>query len=86
VPSPSQAALFTGAVSGFGSGDQIDLTNLQYSGSTTLGYSANQDGTGGTLIASDGTYTANIVLVGQYTAGDFALSTDGGLGTHITGV
>jgi len=66
-------------------GDQLDLADIQYA-SSTLSYSANQDGAGGTLTASDGTHTANIVIVGQHTGADFGLAADGGLGTLITGV
>jgi len=35
------------------------------------------------LTASDGTHTANIALLGQYTAASFAMATDGSGGTLI---
>ena len=47
-------------------------------------YAANQDGTGGTLTVSDGTDTANITLLGQYTADGFQAADDQHLGTLIT--
>jgi hypothetical protein len=52
--------------------------------STTLAYAANAGNTGGTLTVSDGTHTASLALLGQYTAADFALSADGHGGTYIT--
>jgi hypothetical protein len=39
---------------------------------------------GGTLTVTDGVDTANIALIGQYTASEFALSNDGHGGTLIT--
>jgi len=48
---------FTGAVSGFNHGDSLDLGDVAFGSGTgtTLSYSANDAGTGGTLIVSDGT-------------------------------
>jgi hypothetical protein len=38
----------------------------------------------GTLTVTDGVHAANIALIGQYTASEFALSNDGHGGTLIT--
>jgi hypothetical protein len=43
------AASFTGAVALFGGQDRIDLAEIGFGANTTLGYSANAAGTGGTL-------------------------------------
>jgi hypothetical protein len=75
---------FTGAISGFGGPDQIDLGDIAFSTTTTLAYAANSSNGGGTLMVSDGTDTANIALVGSYTVSSFALSSDGHGGTLIT--
>ena len=32
---------------------------------------------------SDGTHTANILLLGQYVAGNFGMAADGGTGTMV---
>jgi len=50
----------------------LDLSDISFGASTTLGYSANGDNTGATLTVSDGTHTANLALLGQYAASGFA--------------
>jgi hypothetical protein len=75
---------FSGQISGFGGGDQIDLADIFFGASTTLAYSAQGNDLGTTLTVSDGTDTANLVLFGQYLSSDFALSSDGHGGTLIT--
>ena len=62
------SAGFTGTVSGFAAGDSIDLCDVVYAGGMQLSYTANDAGTGGTLIVSDGTHSAHITLMGQYQA------------------
>jgi hypothetical protein len=73
---------FTGQIYGFGGQDQIDLGDIAFGASTTLGYAANSSNTGGTLTVSDG--TANIALLGQYMASSFVTASDGHGGTLIT--
>ena len=73
---------FTGAVSGFASGDFIDLTDVN-SSKASLTYKANSADTGGTLTVTDGTHTAHITLVGIYTTSSFTHNSDGGGGTLI---
>jgi autotransporter-associated beta strand protein len=75
---------FTGTVAGFGGNDQIDLGDIGFGANATLGYAANSSNTGGVLSISDGTHTANITLLGQYTASSFAMASDGNGGTLIT--
>jgi hypothetical protein len=75
---------FSGQISGFGGGDQIDLADIFFGASTTLAYSAQGNDLGTTLTVSDGTDTANLVLFGQYMASDFAISSDAHGGTLIT--
>ena len=50
---------------------------------TTLSYSANDAGTGGTLTVSDGANTAHIALDGQYTTAGFEGGYDQGSGTAV---
>jgi hypothetical protein len=73
---------FGGKIVGFGGPDQIDLADVGFGPSTTLAYSSGP--LSGTLTASDGTHTANLTLIGQYTAANFSLSADGHGGTLIT--
>ena len=63
-------ASYTGTVSGFGSGDVFDLTDLFFvPASETLTWSQNS----GILAVSNGTDTADINLAGNYTPNEFAL-------------
>jgi hypothetical protein len=65
----------------FGGNDLVDLTNVNSSMVTSLGWT--QSGTGGTLRISDGTNTASILFSGTYTAASFTFGADGSLGTYI---
>ena len=75
---------FTGVVSGFGQDDHLDLSDIKFGAGVTHDYLANAEGTGGTLTVSDGAHTANISLLGQYTADGFHVSDDQHTGTLIT--
>ena len=75
---------FTGKVSGLTAGTYIDLPSIGFGAHTTLGYSENAAGTGGTLAITDGTHTADIALLGNYMASTFATASDGHGGTLIT--
>jgi hypothetical protein len=79
-----QSQSFAGTIANFGGQDQIDLGDIAFSANTTLGYSVNSGNTGGILTVSDGTDTANITMIGQYTAVSFATASDGNGGTMIT--
>jgi VCBS repeat-containing protein len=77
---------FHGTLVGFDSNDLLNLADLTFGSSTTLGYAANSNDTGGTLTASDGAHTANIALLGQYAAASFVMSADNFGGTLIQDV
>lgn len=62
------SADFGGSVSGFSSTDALDLFDIGFGAGGTRGYSGNGDNSGGTLSMSDGTNTANIALISNYTA------------------
>ena len=76
---------FTGAVSGFNQGDSLDLGDVVFGGGTgtVLSYAANDAGTGGTLIVSDGVNTAHIALDGEYTTAGFEGAYNQGSGTAV---
>jgi hypothetical protein len=67
----------------FPQGD-IDLPNIAFGAHTTLAYSQNSAGTGGTLTVSDGRHAAAIALLGNYMAGSFVTAADGHGGTLVT--
>jgi hypothetical protein len=74
---------FTGTISGFSSGDNLDLGNIVYGTGTTLTYSPDWKADDGTLTVSDGTHTDSIVLSGRYSVKDFVMS-ENSTGTVIT--
>jgi hypothetical protein len=63
--------------------DGIDLTTVAFGAHTTLGFSEDASNTFGTLTVSDGTHTAAMLLLGQYTAAGFQDVSDGGAGTMV---
>ncbi|MGY3574361.1 VCBS repeat-containing protein [Bradyrhizobium sp. USDA 4504] len=75
---------FSGTVTGLDGNDDIDLKGISFGAGTTLSFTENQAGTGGTLTVSDGAHTANIVLLGQYDPNGFAEKADATNGTMIT--
>ena len=79
-----QPSTFTGSVTGFGAQNAIDLINIGLDANTTLGFSENKGGTGGTLTVMNGTRTAAVALLGNYIASSFATASDGHGGTLIT--
>jgi hypothetical protein len=76
------AANFGGKIGGqLAIGDVIDLTNITAGANATLAYSGNNSP--GTLTVSDGTHTASIALLGNYTLANFTASSDGHGGTSV---
>ena len=84
-------------VAGFNTGDQIDFRDIAFTGGTTstkgkkgakgeVTFKEAASNMSGTLTVTDGTHTANITLLGQYTAASFTAASDGHGGTIITGV
>jgi hypothetical protein len=66
---------FSGMVSGFGSHDTIDLSNILAS-TASISYTANNSNSGGILTVTDGSNTANISLSGDYASADFHIAPD----------
>src|SRR5580704_11665710 len=66
------APQFTGKISEFAPGDQIDLTDINDATLRPLKYTPNSSSTGGgTLTVNDGTHVAHLQLLGQYIAAGF---------------
>jgi hypothetical protein len=73
---------FRGAIGGqLAIGDVIDLADVNAGANATLGYSGNSSP--GTLTVSDGTHTASIALLGNYSLANFTASSDGHGGTSV---
>ncbi|WP_244973343.1 beta strand repeat-containing protein, partial [Paraburkholderia rhynchosiae] len=79
-----QSASFTGTVSGFGAANTLDLADVLCNDHTTLSFTANDAGTGGTLVVSDGIHSAQIALQGGLSAAGFQFTHDQGSGTAVT--
>jgi len=74
---------FKGTISGFDSSDRIDLVNVDF-GRASIRYHENAAGTGGTLTISDGAQTAELSLLGHYSADNFSVVTDQAKGISVT--
>jgi autotransporter passenger strand-loop-strand repeat protein len=75
---------FNGLVAGFSASDYLDLKDITFGASTSLSFTEAAGGTSGTLTVTDGSHTANIALLGQYTAASFTKASDGNGGTTIS--
>jgi Ca2+-binding RTX toxin-like protein len=68
---------FSGSVSGFAAGDKLDFGDVAFGANTQITYAANDAGTGGLLIVSDGANATQVVLNGQYAAAGLQANTEG---------
>ena len=76
------SANFSGKIGGqLAIGDVIDLADITTGANATLAYSGNNSP--GTLTVSDGTNTASIALLGNYSLANFTVSSDGHGGTSL---
>jgi hypothetical protein len=76
------SANFSGKIGGqLAIGDVIDLADITKGANATLAYSGNNSP--GTLTVSDGTNTASIALLGNYSLANFTVSSDGHGGTSL---
>ncbi len=74
--------LFGGTVSGLTSSTQIlDFANTSFGVNTTVSY-ANSGGSG-TLTVTDGTTSASVNVIGNYTSANFKSAADPGGGTEV---
>jgi hypothetical protein len=64
----------------------VDLPNIAFGAHTTLAYSEDDDGTGGTLTVTDGRHAASIALLGNYMAASFVAAADGHGGTLVANI
>jgi hypothetical protein len=75
---------FSGVVSGFNTASHVDLLDVAFGAGTSVSYAANEEGTGGTLTVTDGVHTANVALLGHYSADGFTAEADGTSGTLLS--
>src|SRR5665213_1301573 len=76
---------FVGKVAGFsaGGGTTFDLRDVGFVSATEATYVDNGSATGGVLTVTDGTHTAHITLVGNYTGSTWTASGDGDVGVIV---
>jgi hypothetical protein len=79
-----QPSSFTGTVAGMATLDSIDLSQLAFGATSTLGYAENAAGTEGTLTVGNSAHAATIALLGNYMAASFVTAADGHGGTMVT--
>jgi hypothetical protein len=76
------SASFSGKIAGqLAIGDVIDFADITAGASAKLSYSGNNSP--GTLTVSDGTHTASVALLGNYSLASFTASSDGHGGTSV---
>jgi hypothetical protein len=79
---------FHGLIAGFGSPhgvtEEIDLRDIAFGPHTKETFTEASNHQSGTLTVTDGTHTASLTLLGQYSTANFSLSRDGAGGTVIT--
>ena len=80
-----QAPSFSGSISGLGTTQSIDLTDINFAAGVKISYSSNnRNNTSGVLTVTDGTNTAHLQLAGTYTLANFKVASDGAGGTLLT--
>ena len=72
---------YTGQISGLAANDTLDLRDIGYGSGTSAHYSGTT--TGGTLYVTNGTHSAAIALLGNYTGSTFLASSDNYGGVNI---
>jgi hypothetical protein len=75
------SASFSGTVAGMTGQDTLDLADIDPTKVQQPTF--NGDSSGGTLNVTDGTHSANIVLIGNYLASTFVPTSDGHGGTAL---
>ena len=72
---------FTGTVAGMTAQDKIDFADISFA--TVQTHKLNATSASTTLQVTDGTHTANVVLLGNYLASTFTTANDGHGGTTV---
>ena len=76
--------MIAGFASPSGVTEEIDLRDISFGNRTKVSFQEANNDLSGTLTVTDGTHTANLTLLGQYSTADFTLASDGVGGTLIT--
>ena len=80
-----QATSYTGEISGLGTTQSIDLTDINFAAGVKISYASNnRRNTSGVLTITEGTNTVRLELAGSYTLANFHVASDGNGGTLLT--
>lgn len=74
---------FGAGISGFGTGDSIDFSNLPYRAGASAQFREAKNGTSGTLTLTDGATTQKLKLLGAYVTSNFNVTSDSSGSTII---
>ena len=81
----NQATSYKGTISGFGTTQSIDLTDIDFAAGVKVSYASNgRRNTSGVLTITEGTQTVRLELDGTYTLANFKVASDGDGGTLLT--
>jgi hypothetical protein len=75
---------FGASISGFAQPDQLDFSAIAFGSGTSVGFVEASNNLSGTMTVTNGIDTASLTLLGQYTAAQFNLASDGHGGTLVT--
>jgi autotransporter passenger strand-loop-strand repeat protein len=78
------SANFSGTIAGFTDGDYLDLKDIAFGSSTSMSFVEAGNNLSGTLSVTDGSHTAHITLLGNYSPSQFTSASDGHGSTVIT--
>ncbi|HUO11923.1 MAG TPA: hypothetical protein VMU37_04120, partial [Caulobacteraceae bacterium] len=80
-----QSQSYTGSVTGFSKTgtNALDLSDISFVGAAEATFVENAGGTSGVLTVTDGSNTAQITLLGNYSTSKFVTSSDGHGGTKV---
>jgi len=78
------SANFSGTIAGFTGGDFLDLKDIAFGSITSMNFVEAGNNLSGTLTVTDGSHTANLTLLGNYSLSQFTSASDGHGGTVIT--
>jgi hypothetical protein len=80
-----QASSFTGEISGLGTTQSIDLTDIDFAAGVKISYASNnRQNTSGVLTIKEGSQTVRLEIEGSYTLENFRVASDGDGGTLLT--
>lgn len=80
-----QSTGYTGQISGLGTTQSIDLSDIDFAAGVKISYASNnKKNTSGVLTITDGTHTTHLEMQGSHTLANYKIASDGAGGTLLT--